>query len=171
MSKTSQQARDHALRAAILSSDSVQPDVPAEDVDIAKGAASGLAFVENAIETEPPTANVKKALADEAFMAQRVEVAFADPANENEPQFVECTVNGIYFSARRGETRAVPRSHLAVIARSKQHRVSQQKVTLADGSMAYKEKVVPQPMYPFSVLSDPAGARGVTWLRQVMQAT
>lgn len=170
MSKT-QHAKDYATRAAILNSDSVQPDVPVEAVDVAKGIESGIALVENVIETEPPTASVKQALQDEAFMAQRVEVVFADPSNESEPQFIECTVNGIYFSARRGEQRHVPRSHLAVIARSKNHRVTQQKITLPDGSMGYKEAVVPQPMYPFSVVHDPAGARGLTWLRQVMQGT
>ena len=104
-------------------------------------------------------------------MQDMIEVVFADPASEFEPQFVEAGVNGEKICIRRGDTARIKRCHLAVIAGAKTERLAQKKITLPDGSMGYEERSVLQPVYPFQVIHDPAGAKGITWLRQAMQAS
>lgn len=147
-------------------------DNPTERVDLARGAASGIALVDTVagIETEPPTASVKAALEDERFMAEKVDILLHAPGSEDEHQFCEVTVNGQPFCLRRdGETVwSVPRAHVAVIAAAKTQRLVQKKITAADGSMGYEEKAVLQALYPFQVVSDP-NPKGPAWLRQVVQ--
>lgn len=93
----------------------------------------------SAIVTDDVAGMSKDALDAEAFYAQEVEVAFTEPIDENEPQFVECTVNGHYVCARRdGNPIKMRRYHLEVIARAKQGRLRQKKIVNSDGSMGYQ---------------------------------
>jgi hypothetical protein len=156
---------------AKISTDSVQLDQPTDVVNHGLVAETGIALSGAGIETEGPTQNVKAALSEEQFMQNMLEVSFAEAGNENEHQFVEGGVNGERFCFRRGgDTVKIKRSHLAVIASAKQERLKQTKITLPDGSMGYEERMVLQPVYPFQVVYDPAGARGITWIRQLMQS-
>jgi hypothetical protein len=153
-----------------IASENVEFDTPSQDVDHGRVRETGIALPDaRGIEIEPPTRNVAEALSNEAFMQQMLEVTFADPGNENEHQFVEGGLNGEKFCFRRGDTVKVKRCHLAVIANAKQERLKQTKVTAADGSMGYEERMVLQPVYPFQVTYDPAGQRGISWVRQVLQ--
>jgi len=103
----------------------------------------------------------------EKFMHDQLEVEFADPANENEAQFAEVTVNGQRLVWRRDAEQLVtmPRKHVEVLAHAKVSRVEQKKTTLPDGSQGYAERVVTKLMYPFSVVNDPS-RRGRDWLKQ-----
>lgn len=104
----------------------------------------------------------------EAFMQQPVEVHFHEPADENEPQFVQVGVNGVLRVCRRGETATWPRSHIAVLATARTERLQQQEIVNGDGSKGYSERLVSRLSYPFSVISDPAGRRGADWLKQML---
>ncbi len=113
----------------------------------------------------------KKELDVEAFMAQELEVAFTEPGNESDPQFVEVNVNGDYRMARRdGNPVTMRRYHLAVLAQAKQGRVRQDKIVNADGSMGYRDKTILSLSYPFQVFMDPAGKRGADWLKSILRS-
>jgi len=76
-----------------LDSREVKFDVPEQDVDHARTAETGIALADvRGIEVDPMTANTKKLLADEKFMAEPVEIQLADPGTEDEHQFAEITV-------------------------------------------------------------------------------
>lgn len=150
------------------------PNVPIQNavgsIDLAKAAATGTALADSREDLVIDTERVIRTdqLDEAAFMAHPIEVHMHDAATEDEPQYCEVTVNGVYHCIVRGETKIVPRSHIAVIAQAKSMRVQQAKVTNPDGSMGYKEKFVLRLMYPFSVIHDPAGSKGAAWLRQLL---
>jgi hypothetical protein len=155
----------------ILSTDKVKLDTPVQEVNHDLVKTTGVALPDAAgIEGEPDTPRVKKALEDEKFMAEMIEIQVHEPGDsENEHRYCEVTVNGDYRCIPRdGQVHRVKRYHVAVIASAKVQRLRQEKVTAADGSMGYKETAVMQPLYPFSVIHDPNPA-GVTWVRQLMQ--
>jgi hypothetical protein len=104
-------------------------------------------------------------LSYEQFMAQDMELQTMDAGSEEDNQFVEVTVNGDYRICRRGETLLCKRYHVAVLANAKELRLQQKKVVNVDGSMGYEDKMVARQTYPFSVIHDPAGRRGIDWLR------
>lgn len=158
-------------KRATLDSENVALDTPAQDVDHNLVRTTGIALADaQGIENEATVSSVKRALSEEQFMAERVQVILGSPQNDSDHQFCEVTVNGEYVCLRRdGETAYdVKRAHLGVIASAKVQRLVQKKITLPDGSMGYEERAVLQPLYPFQVLSDP-NPRGVTWLRQMLQ--
>lgn len=105
----------------------------------------------------------------ERFMQDVLEVHFHEAADENEPQFVEVTVNGEYRRAVRGFPASLKRMHVAVLAQAKQLRVTQKKVVNADGSMGFIEQPVMKLTYPFSIISDPS-PRGAAWLKKLLQS-
>lgn len=105
----------------------------------------------------------------EKFMQDVLEVHFHEPADENEPQFAEVTVNGEYRSVLRGTAARLKRMHVAVLANAKQLRVQQKKIVNADGSMGFVEQPVMKLTYPFSVISDPDPRRGASWLKQLLR--
>lgn len=109
-------------------------------------------------------------LDDEAFMAQEIEIHLMEAANEDEPQFAEVTVNGMYRLLHRGESYHVRRSHVAVLAQAKEMRLQQKRIVNQDGSMGYEEKMVTRQTYPFSVISDPAGRRGAEWIKKQLSS-
>ncbi len=105
----------------------------------------------------------------EAFMRDVLLVQMHDPASEDDQQFAEVTVNGDYVCAVRGDQVRMRRYHVAVLANAKQFRVSQKKITTADGSMGYQEVTRVVLTYPFAVLEDPRGKVGADWLRKLIQ--
>lgn len=153
-----------------LESQAITPDNPTQDVDHSLTKTQGIALSDvRGIETEPPTGDVKRALSNEQFMAEWVEIQLAEPGSEDEHQFAEITVNGDRVCIRRGDSAKIRRYHLAVLAAAKQQRLVQKKITNPDGSMGYQESFVLRPVYPFSVLSD-SNRAGSTWLRQLLQS-
>lgn len=105
----------------------------------------------------------------ERFMREPVEIHMHESQNENDPQFVEVTVNGDYRLIHRGATAVIPRSHVGVLCDAKEARVTQKKVTAQDGSMAYQEGIITRLTYPFSVINDPSGKKGADWLRNKLK--
>jgi hypothetical protein len=120
------------------------------------------------IELEPVVS--KAALDEEYFYRMPIEVHLHDPADESEAAFAEVRVNGELRTMLRGETYTIPRSHVAVLAQAKAQRMMQKKIVNPDGSMGYEERMVTRLAYPFSVVHDPAGAKGADWLRQLLKA-
>lgn len=143
------------------------------DVEIQQG------VTEFSIDNPPPTGGIeievaavpsKDAFDQEAFMAEVVEVAFPEPGDENEPQWVEAKVNGDGVCVPRdGEPYKIRRYHLAVVAQAKTGKVKQKKIVNADGSMGYQEQTVMAQSYPFMVISDP-NPRGPAWLRSLLKS-
>lgn len=153
-----------------IDSNNIEFDTPSQAVRHDLVQSSGIALADvRGIENDTVTSNVAKALANEKFMAERVEILMADPGDENEHQFAEITVNGERVCIKRGDSATLKRCHVAVLASAKVQRVVQTKVTYADGSMGYEEKFVLRPVYPFQVLNDPSGKVGNTWLRGLLQ--
>ncbi len=149
----------------------------AEDVDIVNGEAkldikAALAGLDPlaGMETDPARMPTPADLTMEAFMAQEMEVQMMESGSEEDNQYAEVTVNGDYRIARRGDVVMLKRYHVAVLASAKELRMKQTRVTDADGSMRYEERMVAKLTYPFTVLNDPAGRRGADWLRAQLQA-
>jgi hypothetical protein len=108
-------------------------------------------------------------LEHEKFMAEEVTVFMQEASSENEPEFVEVTVNGDYRLLHRGQEATIKRYHVAALARAKASRVDQKKIVNPDGSMGYEERVVTKVSYPFTVVSDPSGRKGNDWLRSLLK--
>lgn len=120
------------------------------------------------IELDPVVS--KAALDEEYFYRMPMEVHLHEPADESEPQFAEVRVNGELRTMLRGDTYTIPRAHVAVLAQAKVQRLSQRKIVNPDGSMGYEERMVTKLAFPFSVIHDPAGAKGAEWLRHLLKA-
>lgn len=106
----------------------------------------------------------------ERFMNQVLTIHVHDAGGPEDSDFCEVTVNGEYRLIVRGETADIKRCHAEVLARAKHMRVVQKKVTQPDGSIGYEERAVLKHTYPFSVIHDPAGKRGVDWLKQLFRS-
>lgn len=155
-------------RKGAISSDDVEivnPEKKFSIDDTAKGNNPLMGALDISTDKMYSPADISK----EAFMAQEVEVHLAEPANEDENQFAEITVNGDYRLVRRGDTCILKRYHVAVLAQAKEMRMKQTRVVNLDGSMGYQEKMVTRQTYPFSVIHDPSGRKGSDWLRQQLQ--
>lgn len=113
-------------------------------------------------------AELNKIASNESFYNDKITVFFAEPATESESPFVEATVNGKYFCAKRGSEAVVPRYILEVIARSKTMRVRTERRVAADGSEESVPVTLTTPCYPLSVLHDPAGAKGTDWFKKIL---
>lgn len=146
-----------------------------DDRDIISGetkvdlGAAGLPIAASTFEIDPSPVVSNEALDFERFMADVLTIHLHDPGSDDEPQFAEVTVNGIYKLAVRGDHLDMPRSHVQVLAQAKHMKVQQKKVVNADGSMGYEERAVLRMTYPFAVMHDPAGKRGAEWLKQLLK--
>jgi hypothetical protein len=149
-------------KGEIANSDDIKLDEVTPNLDKAKN--EGL--VETAVALDKPLSQLAE---QEQFMNDMVEVNFAEPANPDiETPVVEITVNNKYYFARRGETKMIPRYMLEVLARSKVMRVRTERTVDTDGAETMVPKITYTPCYPFTVISDPAGRKGVEWLRNIL---
>lgn len=149
--------------------DAVDPKTEVLTTSIDQTAKGRNPMTEGGIVTEPVYSTSQ--LDEEAFMQQPIEVHMHDAPDENEPQYAEVTVNGVYKLIHRGTTATIPRSHVGVLCDAKQQRVQQKRIVGSDGSMSYQEQVVTRLSYPFSVIHDPAGRKGADWLKSKLTAT
>lgn len=149
-------------RSKTIDSDSV--DIEQREIDVTARQRGQDPLAERLIETDPIYSTEQ--ISEEAFMRQELEVHFHDAPTEDDPQFVDVTVNGDRRIFRRGETVKLPRAHVGVLCDAKQARLVQKKIVAPDGSMGYEERMVTQLAYPFSTVHDPAGKRGADWLRR-----
>lgn len=138
--------------------------IDADSVDIDQREIDAKDFADRVIVTEPVYSTDQ--LDEEAFMRQEVEVHFHDAPTEDDPQFVDVSVNGDRRIVRRGDTARLTRAHIGVLCDAKQARLVQKKIVAPDGSMGYEERMVTQLSYPFSVVGDPSGKRGSEWLKK-----
>jgi hypothetical protein len=105
----------------------------------------------------------------EKFMCDEMEIVLLEAATENDPQFCEVNVSGDYrLLMRNGEPQRVKRYHVEALARAKQSRVKQEKVTAPEGSQGYRETNVLSLTYPFQVMNDPNPKVGGPWLRKLL---
>lgn len=150
-----------------FTSEDVEIISPEIAVNVAQGALGGDAIGNIEIQTDKTFKATD--LETEKFMADMLEVQLMEAGDENENQWVEVKVNGLGYTARRGDCIAMRRSHVAVLAGAKDLRLKQIKVVAEDGSMGYQERMVAKLVYPFSIVHDPAGRKGADWLRQLLQ--
>lgn len=144
--------------------------VNSENVDIVNASQS----IEDAksargIEIDTDRVISTDAIDQEDFMRDELLILLSEPANENDPAFVEVNVNGDYRLAVRGNEVKLRRYHVAVLANAKQSRLRQRKIVNPDGSMGFAEENVLSLTYPFQVLHDPRPKQGAPWLRQLLQ--
>lgn len=149
-------------------SPNVKIDNGVEDIDLQKGAETGIALNAAGIEIDTERLIRTEQMDFERFMHEIVTVQMMPQAGENDHKFAEITVNGQYRCLMMGEQYDIPRTHLAVLANAKSMRVEQEKVVNADGSMGFKEKAVLRQMYPFTVAHDP-NPRGPAWLMKLLK--
>lgn len=141
-------------------------DITLDDVSVdpVKTAKSGI----NELDV-PIAADLKKLVAEEAFLSDVLDVYLPEPADENDFPFVFLNVNNIQpKNLRRGETHKLKRYEVEALARAKYTKVRSERRVLADGSETMEQKVSYHPVYPFSVISDPAGGRGTAWLKNIL---
>lgn len=144
---------------------------PMKPISIDETTAKGINVLgAGGIEVEKEDVLERDRLSQERFMAEVLELQFAEPADENEAAWVEVTHNGEYRRClRNNEPVKLRRGHVAILARAKQLRVTQKKIVNPDGSMGFREVPVAKLTYPFSVISDPSGRKGADWLRQILR--
>lgn len=114
-------------------------------------------------------ANLDDVVAMEAFMQEKMDIFLSEPSSESESPLAEVTVNGRYMPFRRGEAYSnVPRYAVEALARSRTTRITTEKRLQPDRS----EEMVPiqrhTASYPFSVMRDPSGAKGMAWLKGIL---
>jgi hypothetical protein len=144
--------------------DSTDTSILGGGIESTADAASG-----RGIEIDTDRVITTDAFDQEAFMRDEIEIVLMEPNNENEPQFVECNVNGSYVLLfRNGEPQKCRRYHVAVLAQAKQSRVRQRKIVQPDGSMGFVEDNVLSLTYGFQVFHDPNPKQGVPWLKQLL---
>lgn len=162
--------RDIFVRKNGVITDSPDHDPAAlSTINIDETTARGKPILGNGgIQVDNDTVITKDSFELEKFMQDVLLVHFHEPADENEPQFAEVTVNGEYRSVLRGTQARLKRMHVAVLANAKQLRVQQKKIVNADGSMGFIEQPVMKLTYPFAVQEDPS-PRGSAWLTQLLR--
>lgn len=159
MSKT----QPTSIRKELVNSDDITLDEVQPNLEVAK---------DRGVEGEvvvPVERDINKLMKVDAFYAEKVLVAFAEPQNENESPYVEANVNGYVFCHKRDmQPVEIPRIVLEYIARAKTMRVRTERKVMQDGSETMVPKISYSPDYPFTVLHDPSGKRGVEWLKTVL---
>lgn len=103
-----------------------------------------------------------------AFMEERVTIHLHDPQDNNPEPIVPVGVNGKVLYLRRGETHTLPRKYIEVLARARRVNYRSQEAVAADGSRTMVLKSSTTLQYPFTVVSDPSGAKGAEWLKRIM---
>lgn len=142
-------------------------DIKLDEVPQKPGAAKDVGVTG---EIEVPVANdFKRAIDDAAFAEDVLTVHLSEPRDESDFEYCVLGVNGVLRTFRRGDTHKIPRKYVEVLARSKIMRVATKRKTLDDGSETMVPVVSYSPVYPFSVTHDPAGGKGVEWLKTIIQ--
>ncbi len=157
------------IKKNMLSSDEVEiegADRPFSIDDTAKGKLTE----DSVIATDPNI--TPKDISLEAFMAQELEIVLSEPANENEAQYAEVNVNNSDYRLlpRNGQPVKVRRYHVEVLCNAKPQRVVQKRHADPSGELGYSETMRHSFAYPFTVTYDPAGQKGVEWLKRRLAA-
>lgn len=102
-----------------------------------------------------------------AFNEEVIEIMVHESTDKNAEIVVEVFNGGIPQRFIRGQTQAVKRKFVEVLARAKETRYSQEKVRDDEGNESYRNVPHTALRYPFSVVKDPS-PRGGDWLKSVL---
>lgn len=103
-----------------------------------------------------------------AFMEDMITIHLHDPQDNNPEPIVPVGVNGKVRYLRRGEQHTLPRKYIEVLARARRINYRTQDAVASDGSRTMVLKSSTTLQYPFTVVHDPAGEKGVEWLKRIM---
>lgn len=103
-----------------------------------------------------------------AFMEDMLTISI-QPSHEPLPEDpVQVGVNGRMVYIPRNRPVQVRRKYVERLARAKQDNISQD-VTAKEPDVVNRLRISPTLRYPFIVHADPAGAKGMEWLNQLLQ--
>lgn len=103
-----------------------------------------------------------------AFMEEQVTIQLHDPQDNNPEPIVPVGVNGKVLYLRRGQQHTLPRKYIEVLARARRVNYRTEEGRAADGSMTTILKATTTMQYPFTVIHDPSGDKGIEWLKRIM---
>lgn len=103
-----------------------------------------------------------------AFMEEQVTIQLHDPQDNNPEPIVPVGVNGKVLYLRRGQQHTLPRKYIEVLARARRVNYRTEEGRAADGSMTTVLKATTTMQYPFTVIHDPSGDKGIEWLKRIM---
>lgn len=103
-----------------------------------------------------------------AFMEEQVTIQLHDPQDNNPEPIVPVGVNGKVLYLRRGQQHTLPRKYIEVLARARRVNYRTEEGRAADGSMTTVLKTTTTMQYPFTVIHDPSGDKGIEWLKRIM---
>lgn len=114
-----------------------------------------------------PQDNQKDYDAAIAFMEEDLVILLSKPSEKNSAALIDLRVNGIVKWVRVGVPQVLKRKYVEVLARSQPWDVQ---TDVKQHAKHETNDVIRTPInkYPFSVMEDPSGARGMAWLQQVM---
>jgi hypothetical protein len=100
-------------------------------------------------------------------MNQELTIVVHATSNDEDLDVIIPNVNGLNMPIVRGVPTKVKRKYVAALARS---RITTYKTEQMNPMQPDSIAVVPRsaPTYPFTVEKDPAGQRGIQWLRQII---
>ena len=103
-----------------------------------------------------------------AFMEEQVTIQLHDPQDNNPEPIVPVGVNGKVLYLQRGQQHTLPRKYIEVLARARRVNYRTEEGRAADGSMTTVLKTTTTMQYPFTVIHDPSGDKGIEWLKRIM---
>jgi len=103
-----------------------------------------------------------------AFMEEQVTIQLHDPQDNNPEPIVPVGVNGKVLYLQRGQQHTLPRKYIEVLARARRVNYRTEEGRAADGSMTTVLKLTTTMQYPFTVIHDPSGDKGIEWLKRIM---
>lgn len=117
----------------------------------------------------PLAADAKKAIENEAFAHDVLDVVFSQPRDRNDFKSVRVGWNGVHYEyPRNNSVCKVPRGVIEILARSRIQNVETKLVKAEDGSDSYVPVINESHTYPFSVVKDPRGQVGYGWLQGIL---
>lgn len=103
------------------------------------------------------------------FMEDELEIVVADTTDPTAERIVEVWNDGVPQRFERNLKQKVKRKYVEVLARAKVTRHSNEKYKDGEGHDAYRYPSHTALRYPFTVIYDPAGDKGRTWLESVLR--
>lgn len=107
-------------------------------------------------------------VAELAFMEERLTIVMGRTSEKFAPAILDFYVNGKPFWVPVGRKVTIPRKYVEVIARAQPYDVRTNVVQEKEREQNLVERHTIN-KYPFSVIDDPSGAKGIDWLTRIMQ--
>lgn len=130
------------------------------------GAGSATVDITSDQTIEIPTQEFSNAINEEAFMNEFVVVEVAETTNENEPNSIILSVNGLTQPVFRGQPTRMRRMFVEVLARCKESKYNQHTLNPNEPDrIELRQRTALA--YPFQVVED-NNPKGRAWLRAVL---